>query len=228
MSYDPKKSWEEDIVKSRDVYPAQGLIRMLRGQYPGLTPFKKSGDALDSGCGDGRNSIFLRDEGFEVTGLEISQTICDNLSSKNPGIDFRVGESSNLPFSDNTFDLSVSWHAIYYVSLGAQDVARNFREIFRVTKKEKDSRFIVSVPMPTSFIYEESELIEMINGIEYRRIRKDPFDIRNGEVLGCFPNLEVLIDTMVGAGFKNLQIGEEKGFWFGHQNDWWVVAANLI
>lgn len=228
MSYDARKMWEEDIVKSRDVFPAQGLIRVLRGRYPGLAPFKKGGTALDAGCGDGRNAIFLRDEGFHVTGLEISESICSELSQRIPGVNFEVGESSNLPFKDNTFDLSISWHAIYYVSLGVQDVARNFQEIFRVTKKTEDSRLVVSIPMPTSFIYEGSELTRKVNGIEYRTIRNDPFDIRNGEVLGCFPSLDVLVETMQQSGFTGLQIGEEKGNWFGHQYDWWVIVAKLV
>ena len=228
MIYDAKKNWEADIKKSQDVFPAQGLIRIIRGSYPELTPIIKGGLVLDSGCGDGRNAIFLKGEGFQVTGLEITQTICEELTARIPGIDFQVGESSNLPFSDNTFDLTLSWHAIYYVSLGVQDVVRNFQEVFRVTKKDECSRFIVSIPMPTSFIYKDSELINIKNGIEYRIIRNDPFDIRNGEILGCFPSIEVLSQIMIQCGFTDLEIGEEKGWWFGHQYDWWVVVAKLI
>jgi ubiquinone/menaquinone biosynthesis C-methylase UbiE len=149
------------------------------------------------------------------------------LSFRIPGIKFVEGESSHLPFKDDSFDISISWHAIYYVGLGIQDVVKNFQEIYRVTKKDSNSRFIVSIPMPSSFIYSQSELVEEKDGIEYREIKRDPFNVRNGEILGCFPSLKVLRDTMLQVGFTNLQIGEEKGVWFGHQYDWWVIVANL-
>jgi len=227
MTYDARTSWEKDISKSFGTFPAQGLIRLIRGTYPKLVPILKNSKVLDSGCGDGRNSKFLQEEGFEVTGMEISDKICEQLKSNYPGIDFAVGQSSNLPFDDGQFDLVLSWHAIYYVGLGEQDVSLNIKELRRVTKNAPDSRVIISIPMPSSFIYAGSELVKILDKVEYRKINNDPFDIRNGEVLACFPSEGILVDTLVEAGFTDIVVGEEMGKWFGFQYDWWVIVANV-
>ncbi len=39
----------------------------------------KTGSVLDLACGDGRNSLYLSDLGYEVTGVDFSQTALDRL-----------------------------------------------------------------------------------------------------------------------------------------------------
>lgn len=191
-----------------------------------MVPIGKGLKVLDSGCGDGRNSKFLQEEGFQVTGMEITEGICDQLSLSYPEIDFVVGHSSNLPFENNQFDLVLSWHAIYYVGLGEQDVIVNLNELRRVLRDAPTSRVILSIPMPSSFIYHRSDLVKTVDGIEYRKITNDPFDIRNGEVLACFPSKEILVSALVDSGFNEIVVGEEMGDWFGFRYDWWVIVAN--
>jgi 2-polyprenyl-3-methyl-5-hydroxy-6-metoxy-1,4-benzoquinol methylase len=81
MNFDPKLNWKIAIKSTlqKNDFAAQGLIRIIRGKYPNLTPVLKSLKVLDVGCGDGRNSDFLDKEGFKVTGLEIEQTVVDLL-----------------------------------------------------------------------------------------------------------------------------------------------------
>ena len=45
--------------------------------------FSESGTVLDIGCGSGRNSLFLGNEGFKVTGIDISQDAINEASSYN-------------------------------------------------------------------------------------------------------------------------------------------------
>jgi|WetSurMetagenome_2_1015567.scaffolds.fasta_scaffold120321_2 tellurite methyltransferase len=69
----------DDRVKWNERYAGAGLYlgrspsRFLAGNIPlikALAPGKK---ALDIACGEGRNSIFLARNGFEVTGIDISE-----------------------------------------------------------------------------------------------------------------------------------------------------------
>lgn len=84
----------------------------LTGLKPGLT-------ILDVSSGRGTQSVFYAKEfSVEVTGVDISeemiQTAVEN--TKNAGVDnlvkFKLGDSQNLPFDDNTFDVVINECAV--------------------------------------------------------------------------------------------------------------------
>jgi SAM-dependent methyltransferase len=65
--------------------------------------------ALDFGCGAGRSSRFLRQLGFEVTGVDISAEMLKKAREKDPGGDYRLiadGDLSGLHSS--SYDLVLS------------------------------------------------------------------------------------------------------------------------
>jgi len=227
MEYEASKNWERglaiDILDNS--FPAQGLIRLIKGKYPNLTEIERGLKVLDLGCGDGRNSQFLSDLGYEVIGLEISKKIVSELGEKYPKIKFIVGENQEIPLSRNSVDLIVAWNSIYYMGPEGGDILKNFRECARVLKKEQGSRLLLSVPMPTSFIYTNSIMISERSGVKYQQITEDPYDLRIGETLAMFSDLEILKDALNLAGFTNFEVGEEMGNWFGRQYDWWVISC---
>lgn len=228
MTYDPKLNWENDIISTlqKNVFPAQGLIRIIKGEYPNLTPVIKGSKVLDVGCGDGRNSNFLSREGFEVTGLEIEKSIVDLLKKTYLNINFIVGNNISIPSDDAVFDIIISWNSCYY--LGPDSVAEMkdvFKEYKRVLKTTKGSRLILSIPMDTSFIYKNCTYLRNQDGVNYVKITSDPFNIRNGEQLAQFTSLESLINALKKSGFNKIEVGEEMGNWFGYRYDWWVVSA---
>ena len=59
------------------VYPTEFVVRTLLANYPGLGFRKpKAGDrVLDIAFGDGRNTVFLCDQGYAVSGIEITEGI---------------------------------------------------------------------------------------------------------------------------------------------------------
>ena len=66
------------------VYPTEFVVRVFLATYPGLNfPKLKAGDrVLDVAFGDGRNTYFLCDQGFQVSGIEITQRIVDRTSER--------------------------------------------------------------------------------------------------------------------------------------------------
>jgi len=64
---------------------------------------------LEIGCGTGNNLWFAAREGFRVAGIDISKTAVDfaNKRFKDEGLigEFHVGDFSQLPFEDKSFDL---------------------------------------------------------------------------------------------------------------------------
>ncbi len=63
--------------------------------------------ALDVGCGTGTDAIFLAQNGFSVSVIDISEEAIKIAISKGQeagvNIDFKVGDVLNMPFEDETF-----------------------------------------------------------------------------------------------------------------------------
>ncbi len=81
-------------------------IEFIKSRVPGRK-------ALDIACGEGRNSIFLAAEGFEVTGLDISEAGLvksrEWAARENLRIDFRIQDLEGYEFSE-TFDLIINFN----------------------------------------------------------------------------------------------------------------------
>lgn len=227
--YNHKSSWEKSILSASEMAtPAQGLIRIMKGKYPFLPVIPRKGRSLDLGCGDGRNTLFLDKFGFESFGVEITSLIIEQLKINIPSCLFSVGSNASIPFPNDFFDLIVSWHAIYYMGDDKnRNLDENLKECLDKLKKNGESCFIVSVPCPSSFIFDKSEIVRKDNGVEYRVIRNDPFKIRNGELLATFESKEQMAKTLKTVGFPEVVIGEEFGHWFGYQYDWWVAVCKI-
>lgn len=93
---------------------------------------------LDIGCGSGRATIPLYQEGFNVIGVDITPEMIkvanDVAKAKNLAIDYRIGDATKLEFKENTFD-----GAIFANNGWAQIPGKNTRqkaldEMYRVLR----------------------------------------------------------------------------------------------
>lgn len=96
-------------------YPDENLVRIIRGRYADIP---RSGKALDVGFGVGSSLVMLAQSGFEAHGLEVSSesiTRAEQLA-KAAGVNLHLGllNGTELPYADGTFDIVVSWNAVYY------------------------------------------------------------------------------------------------------------------
>lgn len=92
--------------------------------------------ALDIGCGVGRHAIFLAQHGFNVTGVDLSQSGLDvarNAATQaGVAVELQIADFSTLPVADNSIDLVVAWNVIYH---GDEDTARTaLDEVRRVLR----------------------------------------------------------------------------------------------
>ena len=73
--------------------------------------------ALDVGTGPGQLAFYLAQEGFKVTGIDISPAMISRarLKADELGlcVDFRTGDAENLPFEDNAFDVVVTRNLVW-------------------------------------------------------------------------------------------------------------------
>lgn len=70
-----KQYWDEKFLSRGDkiLSPEGSLVENIK--------YLKNGSLLDVACGDGRNSIFLLEKGFKVTGIDFSSRALERLEN---------------------------------------------------------------------------------------------------------------------------------------------------
>lgn len=128
--------WEDKIYGQGyhlNKYPFDNVVTFLFRNYPRN---KKREDIriLEVGCGAGNNLWFAAREGFSVTGIDGSITAINfcqkRFEEENLKGQFLVGDFTDLPFDDNSFDIVIDRGSIVCCNLQAGFQA--VREIHRV------------------------------------------------------------------------------------------------
>jgi ubiquinone/menaquinone biosynthesis C-methylase UbiE len=91
------------------------------------------GHVLDAGCGAGEPvAKYLVEQGFQVTGIDVSQNILEIAKKQVPDGTFLEGDMTRLTFSDQFFDGIVSLYAIWHISRRKHGLV--FDNFYRVLK----------------------------------------------------------------------------------------------
>ena len=94
--------------------------------------FETNLKVLDCGCADGRNSSYLIDYGFDVTGLDQSSTVIERTQKRYPNGNFIVGDARKLPLEDDSFDIIIDAGALHVNH--PEDVSSILKEYHRIIK----------------------------------------------------------------------------------------------
>lgn len=102
----------------------------------GLPP----GDAIDLGCGEGIDSIWLAARGWRVVGVDLSATAIDRARELTADagvvVEFQVGDVLNLSaYVDHSFDLAVNVFTLHML-VEREDRLRHLREAHRVLRRD--------------------------------------------------------------------------------------------
>jgi len=205
------------------VYPTEFVVRTFLAKYPGLNfPKPKVGDrVLDIAFGDGRNTVFLCDQGYAVSGIEITEGIVKQtgkrLAKLGHHADLRVGRNSHIPFDDRYFDYVLACHCCYYCDAG-ETFADNMNEYARVIKPK--GWLVASMGRRSSFIFKDA--IPLEDGT--LRIQVDPYGNRVGYRLHAFTNKDE-IESCLSPWFVNFSFGSAENDYYGiNEPLFWVVC----
>ena len=98
---------------------------------------------LDAGCGAGRTSSWLAEQGAEVVGVDASPEMVRLARGRVPSGTFSVGDLAEpLPFADCSFDAAVAGLVMHYL----RDWVPTLRELRRVLRP--DGAFVLSTHHP--------------------------------------------------------------------------------
>jgi SAM-dependent methyltransferase len=106
--------------------------RAVAARFVGWLAVPAAARWLDVGCGTGAltEAILAAAEPEAVVGVDPSAGFLDVARTRNPGVDFQVGDARSIPLEDNGFDAVVSGLALNFVPEPAAAVA----ECLRVTR----------------------------------------------------------------------------------------------
>ena len=100
--------------------------------------FKPNTSILDLGCGSGRTTIPFYRAGHSVIGVDITPEMIEVALSvskaKNLKIDYRIGDATQLEFSDNTFDGAIFANNGWAQIPGMANRQKALNETYRVLK----------------------------------------------------------------------------------------------
>ncbi len=85
---------------------------------------------LELGCGTGHWTEFFLNNNFEVTGIDISESMLNIAKLKNLNCELTIGNSENIPFKNSSFNMVSSITMLEFV----ENIDIVVQEIFRVLK----------------------------------------------------------------------------------------------
>ncbi len=105
----------------------------------------KKGRFLDVGCAEGLFLQIAQEDGWDVTGTEISKFAAEHGRDKF-GLNVMHGELSEMKFPDNSFDAVTMWHVLEHTA----DPVAVLREVRRILKD--NGVFILAIPNIDNFL----------------------------------------------------------------------------
>jgi SAM-dependent methyltransferase len=143
-----------------------------------------SGDrVLDVGCGTGilvREAAERVGSSGSVTGLDLNEGMLSVARLVGPGIDWRQGDASDLPFDDESFDVVVSQFALMYFP----DRPASLREMKRVLLPGGRLAVAVWAPFERAKGYVQlAEIAKRHAGIEAEKIIRTPHQLGDPDML---------------------------------------------
>lgn len=136
QSFDP--IWEQKIYgegRHLNRYPFDHVVSFVYRNFPRDRP-RDSIRIVEVGCGPGSNLWFAAREGFSVSGIDASPSAIEyarsRFSAEGLAGDLRVGDFTELPWADGSFDLAIDRCSITCCGLSAARMA--VQELRRVLK----------------------------------------------------------------------------------------------
>ena len=184
-----KTFFDELNYKPLDRYLLEKFCNGIRGK----------GKVCDLGCGPGHVSRFIKDQGIDVCGIDLSDGMLKKAKEKNPDIEFTKGNMINLETKEKSFAGIILYYSIVHFTIKeVEEVFVNLGNIlenngllflaFHVGDEvlHIDSLFDEEVKLDYNF-FNTDEIVRILNKHKYRLIEaltRYPYDEEYGSKKG--------------------------------------------
>jgi len=171
------------------------VVTTIIGPKPGIK-------ILDIAAGTGASTRPLVDAGADVIAVDFSAGMINVGKKRNKDIKFVQGDALNLPFEDNSFDVTT-------ISFGLRNTSNinlALKDALRVTKA--GGRIVIAeFSHPSNFLFRKIYLNYLMKALPIisRKISKNPEAyVYLAESIRAWPNQEGLASKMRDAGWKSV------------------------
>ncbi len=191
----------ERWADSYDSYP-NGLIRIEEPIVRRLCGDVAGRRVLDAGCGTGRHTRWLADQGARVIGVDPSAAMLSVARTKCPEVEFVEATFAALPMPDGSFDLVLDALVLEHLL----DVAAPIAELARVLAST--GRLVVSVFHPFFLLKGVPPHFTHPDGVEYElpshvHLVSDYLSALRGAGLELEDLLEPIVDDALVEALPN-------------------------
>jgi SAM-dependent methyltransferase len=116
-----------------DTLPAHVVEHYLRKRTAFVLEHCPRGEGLDVGCGTGTLATRLSQAGYRMSGVDPSEGMLRVLRERAPEVHAVRAPGTDLPFSDDSFDLVLSVAVMHHIA-HPDEVSRTLAEMVRVAK----------------------------------------------------------------------------------------------
>ncbi|WP_247948880.1 SAM-dependent methyltransferase TehB [Streptococcus gordonii] len=165
----------------KDYYAKKYGLMPVHSEVLEATDTVKPGKALDLGCGQGRNALFLEQLGFDVTAVDVNPLSLDNLAS--------IIEAEDLNMLAGTYDINSAnltqkydfiVSTVVFMFLNHERVPEIIRNMQEQTNPGGYNLIVCAMDteshpchMPFSFTFKEGELREYYKDWEFIKYNED-------------------------------------------------------
>ena len=96
---------------------------------------------LDVGCGNGTDCKYIKDKGYDINGIDISENMLKIAKEKVPNVKFEIMDMTNMEYSNNIYDGIISNCSLFHIP--SEEVLLTLKEFNRVLKV--DGKILVVV-----------------------------------------------------------------------------------
>jgi tellurite methyltransferase len=101
MAHKDRKKWDSRYLKDMGNSDPSLILQSFFDLAP-------RGNALDIACGNGRNSLFLSEKGFNVDAVDISSVATQHLAARDPNINVICQDLDSWGILQNHYELVVN------------------------------------------------------------------------------------------------------------------------
>lgn len=171
---------------------------------------------LELGCGAGNGLDELIEQGYDITGIDISKTAIDWAKENSAGR-FKVGSIAdpeiNLLFSKSEFDVIIDGACLHCIT-SVEERKQTFQNIFDLLKK--DGLFIYSS------MVNDPRLLS--GGITFDSATR--LQVKSGKAYRHMPTTESVISYVESIGFKTVFTEIRNRPWWDHFEAWYIKIGH--